>query len=178
MTVIKNSLDEIIRNVELLREIDEKLIEKACNAILSAQNIFVYGVGRSGIIGRAFAMRLAQLGLKAYIVGETITPVVGNKDVVVLISGTGESQGTLLVEQISKRVNSKVISITASPNSTMARDSDYLIYVPVNKSSNLAPLGTLFEISAMILLDSMIALLMNLKGETEEDLRRRHAIWL
>ncbi len=178
MTIIKNSLDEIIRNVELLKNIDDKVIEKACNAILSAQNIFVYGVGRSGIIGRAFAMRLTQLGLKAYIVGETITPVVSNKDVVVLISGTGESQGTLLVEQISKRVDSKVISITSSPNSSMARNSDYLIHIPTNKSSNLAPLGTLFEISAMILLDSMVALLMDMKGETEEDLRRRHAIWL
>ena len=178
MSIIKDSLNEIIGNCHRLLEVNERDIERACNFILSAQNIFVYGVGRSGIIGRAFAMRLAQLGLKAYIIGETITPVVSNKDVVILISGTGESQGALLVEQISKRVDAKVVSITASPNSSMARNSDLTIHIPANKSSNLAPLGTLFEISALMLLDAMIALLMHLKGETEEDLRRRHAIWL
>jgi len=39
----------------------------------------------------------------------------------------------------------------------------------------LAPLGTMFEISASIFLDSLIVELMSQLGETEGELRRRHA---
>jgi 6-phospho-3-hexuloisomerase len=178
MGTVAESLNYIMENFSNLRSVDEELIERICNILLSSQSIFVYGVGRSGIIGRTFTMRLVQLGLKAYFVGETITPVVGNKDVVILISGTGETQGTLLVAQISKRVNAKVVSITAERESPLSKISDFTILLKVNKSSDLAPLGTLFELSTITLFDAMVALLMKMNKETEEDLRKRHAIWL
>ncbi len=178
MGTVADSLNYIMENFSNLKSVDEELIERICNILLSSQSIFVYGVGRSGIIGRTFTMRLVQLGLKAYFVGETITPVVGNKDVVILISGTGETQGTLLVAQISKRVNAKVVSLTAEKESPLSKVSDFTILLKVNKSSDLAPLGTLFELSTITLFDAMVALLMNMNKETEEDLRKRHAIWL
>ena len=178
MGTVADSLNYIMENFSNLKSVDEELIERICNILLSSQSIFVYGVGRSGIIGRTFTMRLVQLGLKAYFVGETITPVVGNKDVVILISGTGETQGTLLVAQISKRVNAKVVSITAERESPLSKISDFTILLKVNKSSDLAPLGTLFELSTITLFDAMVALLMKMNKETEEDLRKRHAIWL
>lgn len=178
MGTVMDSLDYILKNFENLKEIDESLIEKICNMILSSQNIFVYGVGRSGIIGRTFAMRLVQLGLKAYFVGETVTPVVTSRDIVILISGTGETQGTLLVAQISKKVNAKVVSITSEKGSSLYSIGDYNIIIKTNKSSDLAPLGTLFELSTIVLLDTMVSLLMEMKGEHEDDLRKRHAIWV
>lgn len=178
MGTVADSLNYIMENFSNLKSVDEELIERICNILLSSQSIFVYGVGRSGIIGRTFTMRLVQLGLKAYFVGETITPVVGNKDVVILISGTGETQGTLLVAQISKRVNAKVVSLTAEKESPLSKVSDFTILLKVNKSSDLAPLGTLFELSTITLFDAMVALLMKMNKETEEDLRKRHAIWL
>jgi 6-phospho-3-hexuloisomerase len=161
-----------------LKKLDEREVERICELILKARNIFVYGVGRSGIVGRMFAMRLVQLGLQAYFVGETIAPVVTDKDVVILLSGTGETQGALLVAQICRRVSAKIISITSSTDNSIYKASDYNIVLETNKPSDLAPLGTLFESSSHILLDSMIALLMKMKGESENDLRQRHAIWL
>ncbi|GAG74704.1 unnamed protein product [marine sediment metagenome] len=44
------------------------------------------------------------------------------------------------------------------------------------EAKTLAPLGTLFEASAWILLDSIIAELMKSKGETEESMQSRHAM--
>ncbi|MGC8547189.1 MAG: SIS domain-containing protein [Thermoplasmata archaeon] len=178
MGTVLESIDYILKNFENLRDIDESSIEKICNLILSSQNIFVYGVGRSGIIGRTFSMRLVQLGLKAYFVGETVTPVVTSRDIVILISGTGETQGTLLVAQISKKVNARVISITAEKDSSLYRMGDYNILLKTNSPSDLAPLGTLFELSTLVLLDAMVALLMEMKGEHEDDMRKRHAIWV
>lgn len=65
---ILNALDKI--------KIDEinmfvKLIEKT---YYENKKILVVGVGRSGLVGRAFAMRLRHLGVRSYVLGETITP--------------------------------------------------------------------------------------------------------
>lgn len=178
MGTIVDSYEYIMKNLGNLGNVKEEEVQRICNIILSSGNIFIYGVGRSGIVGRMFAMRLVQLGLKAYFVGETIAPVVTNKDVVLLISGTGETQGALLVAQICRRVNAKIISMTSSEDNSIYKASDYRIVLKTNESSDLAPLGTLFETSALVLLDSIVALIMRMKGETEDDLRKRHAIWL
>ncbi|MCL4333207.1 MAG: SIS domain-containing protein [Candidatus Thermoplasmatota archaeon] len=178
MTTLSDSFEYIMRNFENLREIDEGIVGKVSNVLLESRNIFVYGVGRSGIVGRMFAMRLVQMGLQAYFVGETIAPVVTEKDSVVLLSGTGETQGALLVAQICRRVNAKIISITSSTDNSIYKASDLKIVIRTNKSSDLAPLGTLFEASCHVFLDSLIAVLMKEKGEKESDLRKRHAIWL
>lgn len=178
MTTLTESFEYILRNFENLKELDEGSVDKVCQIILDSGNIFVYGVGRSGIVGRMFAMRLVQMGLQAYFVGETIAPVVTEKDSVILLSGTGETQGALLVAQICRRVNAKIISITSSTDNSIYKASDFKIVLRTNDSSDLAPLGTLFEISCHVFLDSLIAQLMNVKGENEADLRKRHAIWL
>ena len=44
------------------------------------------------------------------------------------------------------------------------------------KRKKYAPLGTLFEASVWILLDGIIASLLESKKETEENMRSRHAI--
>ena len=88
MSTLTDSFDYIMGNFENLRDLDEGIIGKVCELIIDSKNIFVYGVGRSGIVGRMFAMRLVQMGFNAYFVGETIAPVVPAKDSVILLSGT------------------------------------------------------------------------------------------
>ncbi|MEM4056011.1 MAG: hypothetical protein QW578_03100, partial [Thermoplasmatales archaeon] len=68
MGTFADSFEYIVNNLMNLKSLDEEQVEKVVRTILSGNNIFVYGVGRSGIVGRMFAMRLVQLGLKAYIV--------------------------------------------------------------------------------------------------------------
>lgn len=155
-------------------------IKCAVDTIDSSQKIFVYGAGRSGLVGRTFAMRLMQIGLRAFFIGETITPAVNNKDCVIFISRTGETQTAIQAADIvEKRVKSKIIVVTGSPESTLARYADILLVIDAPRSEKdpqLAPLGTIFENSAMIFLDALIALLMEELGETEEDMKIRHPI--
>ncbi len=170
----------ILQNVErAIEHIDFELIGKAVDMISSAKQIFVYGSGRSGLVGKFFAMRLVQLGLVAYFIGETITPVVNSRDVVVLISNTGRTQSTLLVESIVKRVGAKVIALTSNADSPLSKQADLTFVIKYEKNrGDLAPLGTLFEDASVIFLDSLVSSLMNKLGQTEEDMRRRHAIWV
>ena len=47
--------------------------------IVDVENVFIMGLGRSGLVAKAFGMRLMHLGLKVYIVGDTITPAITDK---------------------------------------------------------------------------------------------------
>ena len=162
-----------------LQKIDIDSVIKAVDIIKNARAIFVYGSGRSGLVGKFFAMRLVQLGLIAYFVGETITPVVKKDDAVVLISNTGKTKSTILVADIARRIGARVIVITSDSHSPLARLADLVISIqPENSRKELAPLGTLFEISTVIFLDSLIAELMQVLNQSEEDMKSRHAIWV
>ena len=78
-----------------LEQIDPHAIARAVEILLKAPQIFVYGAGRSGIIGRAFAMRLVQAGLRAYVIGESVTPIVRQGDAVFVLSAQGESYSSI-----------------------------------------------------------------------------------
>ncbi|MCL4325684.1 MAG: SIS domain-containing protein [Candidatus Thermoplasmatota archaeon] len=162
---------------ERLDTIDETDIEKTIDAILNGATIFVYGAGRSGVIGKAFAMRLVQIGQRAYFIGESVTPIVTENDVTIILSNKGESFTSIQVGNIVRRVGSRLVVITANPNSKLTHIATIKIVLPsLPYDVNLAPLGTIFEESALILLDSIIAELMNKLKENEESMRKRHAI--
>lgn len=170
---ITNTLQEVLSNN------DSTQIQEVINYILNAKKVFVYGVGRSGHVGKGFAMRLVQLGLKAYFIGETITPIVEEGDVAVIISNTGETMSAIQTGNIVRRVGAKVIVVTSKEKSKMAHVANVVVFIPIDdetRKKELAPLGTLFEDSSMIYLDGVISELMTKLGESEESMRGRHAI--
>ncbi|HEC76945.1 MAG TPA: SIS domain-containing protein [Thermoplasmatales archaeon] len=108
--------------------------------------------------------------------GETITKPVGKNDLVVLISGSGETIPVAMTAEIARRLGAKIISITANPDSHIARFADlFVILKPKKKDAELAPLGTLFEASTWIFLDGLVAELMARRGENEDSMKKRHA---
>jgi len=163
---------------ESIEQVDREKVDETLSKILCAQKIFVFGVGRSGLVAKAFAMRLIHLGLKVYVIGETITPYVEENDVVIAISGSGETSSVIRAARIVCKIRAYLISITSRPESTLAQMSNLTIILrPISdgKKKELAPLGTLFEDAAAILLDSFVAELMARKSETEETMSARHA---
>lgn len=150
-------------------------------AILKADKIFIYGVGRSGVMGKAFAIRLVQLGLKVFFIGETITPIVEPSDLVIIVSNTGETMSAIQTANIVGRVGAKVVAVTAKKHSKLAHAASMIIHLNVRadeEDKKLAPLGTIFENTALIFLDSIIADLLKELNETETGMRARHAIWV
>ncbi len=155
-------------------------IEDAVKDIKKAHKIFVYGAGRSGLVGRMFAMRLMQIGLRAFFIGETITPAVNDKDCVIFVSKTGETQTAIQAADIvENKVKANIIVLTASPESTLANYGDVVMVIHTErteKDSTLAPLGTIFEDAAIIFLDALCSVLMQELGENEGNMRIRHPI--
>ncbi len=60
-------------------------------AIRRARRVFLGGMGRSGLMMRAFAMRLMQLGVEVHVVGDTTTPSIRRGDLLILGSRYGRS---------------------------------------------------------------------------------------
>jgi len=172
--------DYILERVkEILENGDIGIIDTVVDKVLKTRQIFVYGVGRSGIVGKAFAMRLVQMGLRAYFIGETVTPIVESGDLVFIISNKGETYSAIQTANIVRRVGGEVVALTSNRQSKLALAANYVIELKIErdtKHKRLAPLGTLFEISAFIFLDALVAEIMEKKNENEDTLRARHAI--
>jgi 6-phospho-3-hexuloisomerase len=163
----------------ILAEDRTRDIAEAVEIFTSSKKLFVYGVGRSGLAARAFAMRMVQLGIDCYFIGETITPVVSDGDAVLIVSNTGSTMSAIQVVNIARRVGAKVVSVTGSLSSKLSHASNVVLRIQTNGDparARLAPLGTLFEDAALILLDSVVAEVMERLGQSEADMRGRHAI--
>jgi hexulose-6-phosphate isomerase (EC 5.-.-.-) len=179
-----------------IKRLDVKMISKMVDMLVDFyQNkqgrILVMGAGRSGLVGRAFAMRLLHLGYNAYVLGETIVPAIREGDIVIAISGSGKTKLIVTAAEAAKEAKARLIAVTSYPDSPLGRLADLVIEVPGRtKYSNetdyfarqilgmtepLAPLGTLFEDTTMIVLDGIVAELMIRLKKTEEDLRLVHA---
>lgn len=166
---------------EVLARVDEAVVDEMVDSIINAKKVFIYGVGRSGLVGKAFAVRLVQMGLDVHFIGETTTPIVEATDVVIIISNTGETMSAVQTANIVRRVGAKVISVTSNIHSKLSQASSLALELTTVKDDQrrrMTPLGTLFEDSTFVLFDSMVPVMMNKLGQTEASLRRRHAIWV
>lgn len=176
----KISNEQVSRAVSLLVEVYK-----------NRNKVLVMGAGRSGLVGRAFAMRLLHLGYLVNVLGDTIVPPIGKNDLVVAISGSGRTKLIVTAAEAAKTVGARILSITSFPDSPLAQLSDVVVVVPgrtkvareedyfmrqiLGIHEPLAPLGTLFEDTAMVFLDGLIVELMSRLGISEEELQRRHA---
>jgi 6-phospho 3-hexuloisomerase len=176
----QKSLEYIHKKIkDILSQVSEKDIEKFTDLFFKSKRIFVYGAGRSGLVAKAFAIRLMHLGFQTFVIGETITAPVQKNDLVVIVSGSGETIPAVMTAEIANNLDANVVSITGKKESDIAKFADITIYISAGckeeERKKYAPLGTLFEASVWILLDGIIADLLNSKKETEEDMRSRHA---
>ncbi len=185
MRLIVDQLNDVINRL------DNEAIKGMLQKTLDAERIFLMGAGRSGLVAKAFAMRLMHLGFTVYVVGETTTPAVQEKDVVIAISGSGETRSIANLGKIVKDIGSTLITVTSKKESTLGRISDIAVILPSKTKNdldadgylernmrgdykNLPPLGTAFEITSLVFLDSVIAQLISLTGASEAELKSRH----
>ena len=109
--------------------------------------VVVTGVGKSGIIAQKIAATLVSTGTPALFLhgaegmhGDI--GIVSKEDIVLAIGKSGESEELLTILPFIRRLGARVISITANPDSAMARTSDLVLVTPVREEAcplNMAP---------------------------------------
>lgn len=196
MKWLKAAAEEIVSGIKsCIDELNMKEVERLIELLLQAKDkkIFIVGMGRSGFVARAFALRLMNLGFNVYFLGETITPAAEKGDLLIAISGTGATKMVLTASAAAKEIGATVIAFTSFPESPLGqmadltvtikgrtktgwpREEDYLARQLVGEREPLTPLGSVFENNCMVFLDSLVVELMHRLGRTEADLKRRHA---
>ena len=103
-----------------------------------ANRIFCFGAGRSGFVLRTFCMRLMQLGFTVYYVGETITPRIQPGDLLIAVSGSGETGHTCgLIKQAHNR-QARTVALTAHRHSPIGQLADLTLVIPGTTKLTLA----------------------------------------
>ena len=170
-------INELNHSVKTLTDNDiVDLIQK----IQQHKRIFVYGTGRSGLMLKAFAMRLMQLGLNSFVVGETTTPAVQKGDLLILASASGETESVNIMAKSALNQGIDLAIICACNTSTLAKLQTPNILLQsgtkFNKSQvSKQPLGSLFEQMLLIIFDTVILVMSKKQKSSNNDMAQRHA---
>jgi len=176
----------------IANSISDDDVEKLIAEILKARRIYVMGAGRSGLVAKAFAMRLMHLGFQAFVVGETITPALNAGDVIVVFSGSGRTKTVADIAETGKEIGAHICLITANADSRIGKIAECIVIIEQHRDDveddavefeirqmmgehkSFAPLGTLFETVSMIFGDAVISRLMEITKTDETTLKNRH----
>jgi 6-phospho-3-hexuloisomerase len=162
----------------ILDATDDSYHDKLTNMLDEASRIFVSGAGRSGLVGRFFAMRLMHSGYDVSLVGEIVTPSIKKGDLLIIISGSGETEQLIAYTKRAKEIGAKILLISAKGGSTIGDLADATFQIGNEELYGKVkgmPMGTVFELSTLTFLEALISHIIYEKGIPEEEMRTRHA---
>jgi len=137
-------------------------------------------MGKSGHIARKIAATLASTGTPAFFVhpGEASHGDLGmitQKDVVLALSYSGETDELLTILPLIKRQNIPLIAMTGNAQSSLARLGD--LHLDVSVPAEACPLGlapTASTTAALVMGDALAIALLEARGFTSDDFARSH----
>jgi 6-phospho-3-hexuloisomerase len=170
-------LEELTRT---LSGVSEEGIAAFRQVLSESKTVFVTGEGRSGLVARCFAMRLMHLGVTAHVVGGTTTPAFGKQDLLVAVSGSGETDLTCTVARLAKEAGGRVAVVTASSTSPLTTAADLVLLIPAQHRStsdtgSIQYGRSLFEQAALLVLDIVALQLQRDLAQPQDEMNARHA---
>lgn len=169
---------------EGLEQLDQYINDdftRACEMMFTCSGkIVVMGMGKSGHVGHKMAATFASTGTPAFFVhpGEAShgdLGMVSAQDIVILISNSGEAYEILALIPVLKRLDIRIICLTANPESSMGKAADVHVCVKVPKEA--CPLGlapTTSTTAVMVMGDALAVALLEARGFTAEDFALSH----
>lgn len=145
---------------QTLDSIDPVSLKRLYDEILKADQVFFIGVGRVLLSLQAMCKRFAHLGIKTHYVGEITEPHFGEKDLLIVGSGSG---GSIFPLNIAKKARAAVpgctiVHVGSNPNSEMKEIADFMVRIPVrtkfyleDEIDSVQPMTSLFEQSVLLL---------------------------
>jgi arabinose-5-phosphate isomerase len=169
---------------DAVRSLIERLDERFAAAVdlihARTGRVVVSGIGKSGHIARKIASTLASTGTPAYFVHPAEAShgdlgMIESGDVFIAISYSGASEELLHIVPLVKRRGAKLISITGSAESALAKEADVHLDAHVDKEAcphNLAP--TASTTASLALGDALAIALLDRKGFSARDFANSH----
>ena len=184
-SAIRNSALTVIeteaRAINALQQRVNGSFLQACQLMFQCQGrVVVIGIGKSGHIARKIAATLASTGTPSFFVHPAEAShgdlgMITQKDVVLSLSNSGETDELLTILPLIKRQNVPLIAMTGNEFSTLAKLAD--VHLDVSVSEEACPLGLAPRASttaALVMGDALAIALLEARGFTSEDFARSH----
>ena len=164
-------------------QLDDTLADAVDLIVTSVQQrgkLVVVGIGKSGNVGQKIAATLTSTGSTAVVLSSVDAlhgdlGIVNDGDVILALSYSGESEELLNLIPALKRFSVKIISMTGSPKSSLARYSDVVLNVHVPKEAcpfNLAP--TASTTAMLVMGDALAMTVLQARGFKQSDFAKHH----
>lgn len=194
----RSTISDFEENARLIGDIDPESLERWLGRLLPRSGRYVIGgVGRSGLVARAFEMRFTHLNKISYWERDFNTPSFQIGDVYIPISGIGNTYEALEGAMHAFAKGADVMPITANRSSRLVSmmkkhgQEEDIIFIPVKPE--YVPLFSgdtssttwlmsdytkfrypIFEINASIFTNSVVAVGAEFLGIVEAGMRRLH----
>jgi 6-phospho-3-hexuloisomerase len=154
-------------------------VDDIVRTVAAARRIACYGVGREGLVMKAFCMRLMHLGLDVAYVGDMTTPPLGAGDLLIVSAGPGEFSTVVALMETAKAAGASTMVFTAQPAGGAAQRADVVVAVPTQtmadaEGTGVLPMGSQYELALWIFLDIAVLELQTALQASAEDMRHRH----
>jgi 6-phospho-3-hexuloisomerase len=166
----------------VLSKVDVDQVYALIDLILSAEKVFLIGVGRVMLCLNAFSKRLNHLGIRCHCVGDVNEPAITKRDLLIIGSGSGESVVPVSIANVAVRFTPKIAHIGSNPNSSLEPMTDLFVRIPSPTKLKLngemetrQPMTNLFDQALYIFCDVVTIIIIERKGLDMESLWQYHA---
>ncbi|MFO7558053.1 MAG: KpsF/GutQ family sugar-phosphate isomerase [Desulfobacterales bacterium] len=175
--VLKIEAEGLLSLIDRVDNRFEEMVELICK---SKGRVVVSGIGKSGLVGQKIVATLNSTGTCALFLHPVEAMhgdlgVVGKKDIFLALSNSGETEELNILVSVIRQVGCKIIAFTGNTSSTLAKSSDIVIDVGVEKEA--CPLGLAPTASTTALLamgDALAVVLINKKQFKSSDFKKIH----
>jgi arabinose-5-phosphate isomerase len=170
-----------LKNVRALLDASfEQAVEMVAATLAKRGKLIIVGIGKSGSIGRKISATLTSTGSTSVVLNSVDAlhgdlGIVNDGDLIIALSYSGESDELLSLLPAIKRFSVKIISITGSPKSSLARYTDVVLNVKVPKEAcpfNLAPTSS--TTATLVMGDALAMAVLQARGFKQKDYARYH----
>lgn len=147
---------------ECLGQMDPMQAGRLYEDVKKADRVFAWAPGRCQAMLRCFITNLQKAGKTAYFVGDTVTPAIGEGDLLIIASGAGHNIGVASIGERARRFGATVALLTIVKESLCQSVSSYIVVIPGRTAAcggigtSIQPGGGKYEQSMFLLLEAFM----------------------